>query len=367
MLLSTRAAGEGSGSETLLHSGGGLCSIHAVTRQLKREQNSLFNCLNSIVSDRSFVEEIRSLYPGIPLLANLRCGLWYTPNADGTCYFKSTDGHTGKWAFSTVRLNLHVARLASVKGGVMMVDATRKGKTFTDAFSKTVPIWCAVLNRAVARLRQLQQQGQGPSQQGRSTAPGHARAACDGATAARRDAGQAVQPPCLSGDWDCAVHLPLWVPRNEALQIEARLEGWVDQLMAIGADIKGLAQVSNLNPGERANLGKALGVLRASGAIMLQVCGHEQEKVKMLLKTAANFRTRVCDGVGHTLLTLCKHDAPHQAADMHLRMHPAAHTAFACNAAVRLEQPPHTPQEKQLAEQCLCTTAVPLISNSHDS
>lgn len=269
MLLSTRAAVEGSGSETLLHSGGVLCSIHAVTRQLKREQNSLFNCLNSIVSDRSFVEEIRSLYPGIPLLANLRCGLWYTPNADGTCYFKSTDGHTGKWAFSTVRLNLHVARLASVKGGVMMVDATRKGKTFTDAFSKTVPIWCAVLNRAVARLRQLQQQGQGPIQQSSSTAAGRACAACDGVKAAGRDADQAVQPPCLSDDWDCAVHLPLWVPRNEALQIEARLEGWVDQLMAIGADIKGLEQVSSRDTGRKSNFRSLKGAVRE---LQVQLC-----------------------------------------------------------------------------------------------
>jgi hypothetical protein len=76
-------------------------SISKVTRQLKREQNSLFNCLNSIVHDRGFVEEIRALYPpSMPMLANLRCGLWYTAPTDGTCYFKSTDGHHSNWSFS---------------------------------------------------------------------------------------------------------------------------------------------------------------------------------------------------------------------------------------------------------------------------
>ena len=50
--------------------------------------------------------------------------------ADGppTCYFKSTDGHCNNWMFSLTRLNMHVAMLAARKGGVMIVDATRKGK-----------------------------------------------------------------------------------------------------------------------------------------------------------------------------------------------------------------------------------------------
>ena len=64
-----------------------------------------------------------------------------------------TQGHNGQWSFSTTRLNLHVAEAAARKGGVMIVDATRKGKRFTDALAKTVPIWACVLNRAVARVR----------------------------------------------------------------------------------------------------------------------------------------------------------------------------------------------------------------------
>ena len=105
-------------------------SVYQVTRELKKEENGLFNCLNSIVADVTFVGEIRNLYPSLPLVANLRCGLWYTPKPDSTCYFKSTDGHAGNWSFSCTRLNLHVADIAARKGGAIIVDATRKGKKY---------------------------------------------------------------------------------------------------------------------------------------------------------------------------------------------------------------------------------------------
>lgn len=68
--------------------------------------------------------------PTLPLVANLRCGAWYVPQPETTCYFKSTDGHSGAWAFSLTRLNWHVALLAANRGGVFIVDATRRGKTF---------------------------------------------------------------------------------------------------------------------------------------------------------------------------------------------------------------------------------------------
>jgi tRNA A64-2'-O-ribosylphosphate transferase len=111
-----------------------------VTRELKREQNSLFNCLSSIYHDAAFVNEISVLYPGVPLLANLRCGLWYTPSPTDTCYFKSTDGHTGNWSFSTTRLNWHVAELAAEHGGCIIVDATRKGKRFPVSQGQRPPV-----------------------------------------------------------------------------------------------------------------------------------------------------------------------------------------------------------------------------------
>jgi hypothetical protein len=60
------------------------------------------------------VAEVAALWPALPLVANLRCGLWYAPPRAfvATCYFKSTDGHARNWSFSTARLNLHLALLA---------------------------------------------------------------------------------------------------------------------------------------------------------------------------------------------------------------------------------------------------------------
>ena len=89
---------------------------------------------------------------GLALFANLRCGLWYTPFHPARvarCYFKSTDGHTGNYAFSSVRLNVHVALACASHGGCVVIDATRRGKRFPDALSKTLPIWCCVVSRAV--------------------------------------------------------------------------------------------------------------------------------------------------------------------------------------------------------------------------
>ncbi|GMP59656.1 hypothetical protein CsSME_00022860 [Camellia sinensis var. sinensis] len=42
-------------------------------------------------------------------------------------------------------------------------------------------------------------------------------------------------------DWDCSLHLPLWVSGTERASIEDRLEGWTEQLETSGADIASLA------------------------------------------------------------------------------------------------------------------------------
>ena len=39
-------------------------------------------------------------------------------------------------------------------GRAVLVDSTRRGKRIPDALSKTVPIWCAVINRVAGRLSQ---------------------------------------------------------------------------------------------------------------------------------------------------------------------------------------------------------------------
>lgn len=87
-------------------------SIYKASRTIKRKDNSLYNALRSIYEDSVFVGEIAQLWPELPLVANLRCGLWYSRKFHSSCYFKSTDGHQNNWSFNTSRLNLHVALLA---------------------------------------------------------------------------------------------------------------------------------------------------------------------------------------------------------------------------------------------------------------
>ena len=148
-------------------------SLTRILRDVKRQEHSVRNCVASVVYDaRTFVRDVGKAY-GWPMYGNRRCGAWYVPpDASSSslsssssavssslppttklCYFKSTDGHVNKWGFSFARLNLHVALDAVRHGGCVVVDATRRGKMFPDALSKTVPIWCAVVNTAVALYR----------------------------------------------------------------------------------------------------------------------------------------------------------------------------------------------------------------------
>ncbi|KAK6248598.1 hypothetical protein QUC31_020163 [Theobroma cacao] len=195
-------------------------SIYRATRAIKRKDNTLYNALRSIYEDSIFVGEISQLWPQVPLVANLRCGLWYSPNFQSTCYFKSTDGHTNNWSFNTSRLNFHIALLAGQKGGCIIVDSTRRGKRFPDSMSKTIPIWTCVLNRSVFNYLNKSRNESND----------------DGSLLERdSDAGQ------NSVDWDCSLHLPLWVSGTEKAAIEDRLEGWTKDLNASGADIAALA------------------------------------------------------------------------------------------------------------------------------
>ena len=173
-----------------------------IERELrKQKRRDVRNYLHSIAIDASWLDEVVDLYASAgcaswPVLANRRNGAWYREAFDGACYFKSSDGHSGQWAFSRTRLNLHVAEAAAAAGGCLVVDSTRRGKRFPDAFTATVPIWCAVVNRLVARCRG-------------SDAP-----------AAWRD-----------------VHLPPWLSASESAQVRARLDGWERELAhALAAD-----------------------------------------------------------------------------------------------------------------------------------
>ncbi|CAN3373564.1 hypothetical protein DIURU_000626 [Diutina rugosa] len=117
--------------------------MYSVVSELRKESLSLRNRLQSVVYDSKYVA---SLELAVPLIANERCGLWYVPHPDGTCYFKSTDGHNEVWNFSQRRLNLQLFDHLKKSGGFAIVDSTRKGKLIPDALSKTIPIWIAVMN-----------------------------------------------------------------------------------------------------------------------------------------------------------------------------------------------------------------------------
>ncbi|KAI1395761.1 initiator tRNA phosphoribosyl transferase [Hypoxylon fuscum] len=118
-----------------------------ILSDLKRSNLSITNRLRSIREDADFVSDVAAAF-GRPLIANERCGSWYIPpeKKGGSAYFKSTDGHTGQWRFSTRRLNFHLLGIIGDKDGCIIVDSTRRGKRIPDALSKTVPIWCCVLN-----------------------------------------------------------------------------------------------------------------------------------------------------------------------------------------------------------------------------
>lgn len=103
--------------------------------------------IQSILQDAEYVREF-SKSSDLPIIANRRCGSWYVPPdiLSGSCYFKSTDGHVGQWAFNHRRLNLHLLPMIESSGGCIIVDSTHGSKKMSDALSKTIPIWCAVIN-----------------------------------------------------------------------------------------------------------------------------------------------------------------------------------------------------------------------------
>lgn len=85
---------------------------------LKRSTLSIHNRLQSILEDAAFAQRVAQAH-GRPLIANERCGSWYIDpdHKGGSAYFKSTDGHTGVWKFSSRRLNLHLLEIIGQNDG----------------------------------------------------------------------------------------------------------------------------------------------------------------------------------------------------------------------------------------------------------
>lgn len=57
----------------------------------------------------------------------------------------------------------------------------------------------------------------------------------------KQDSDEIARDVSSDSDWDCSLHLPLWVPETEKASIEGRLEEWTEQLRASGADIASIA------------------------------------------------------------------------------------------------------------------------------
>lgn len=130
-----------------------LQSNGTIRRRVAQQQRRMRHRILSIAVDHQWIRHAVS-HLNLPCYANLRCGLWYAQNVcTGTAYFKSTDGHANTWNFSLRRLNLNIVEAAANSKGIILVDATKRGRRLPDAFSRTIPIWCAVINRAINTYR----------------------------------------------------------------------------------------------------------------------------------------------------------------------------------------------------------------------
>lgn len=125
------------------------------------------------------------------------------------------------------------------------MDATRSStKRFPDALSKTVPIWAAVLNRAVRRHCQRTASAAVAADQ---EADAVAVAEVEAARIEARAGSVAVvgdEAGATSSDpegWAAGVRLPLWVGRSEKEEIDRRLDGFVEALERGDTDLTVLA------------------------------------------------------------------------------------------------------------------------------
>ncbi|KLO10882.1 initiator tRNA phosphoribosyl transferase [Schizopora paradoxa] len=198
---------------------------HQAREEIRKLSNDLYNRLHSITEDAKFVGKVKDIYHQLPVVENLRCGSWYvdpTIKSRVSAYFKSADGHYNAWTYNLRRPNIQLLPVIVEHSGcansskhavfyvnnlpplfsVILVDSTRSGKRIPDALSKTVPIWCAVVNRAL-QLRKI----------------------------------------VNLALWDTNLYTPPdAVSKQEHWQIEARLDGWAHALAASSYELPPLSK-----------------------------------------------------------------------------------------------------------------------------
>lgn len=129
-------------------------------RSIHRDATNLKSRISSVLQQTSVSISSSLSIETWPWLPNKHCGSWYLPPSsnnvvDDSCtevYFKSTDGHVGIYAFSLKRLNLPLLKVLKKYGGCYLVDSSVR-KVLPDSFSRTIPIWCCVLNRICLKYR----------------------------------------------------------------------------------------------------------------------------------------------------------------------------------------------------------------------
>ncbi|KAJ3515773.1 hypothetical protein NMY22_g14359 [Coprinellus aureogranulatus] len=107
--------------------------------EIRKESLDIYNRLHSIEEDVEFVNSVHDAYPDLPLIRH-----------EHPCILQ-----INRWTLQQLELQLEEIQPTSsfeaicFLARIILVDSTRSGKRIPDALSKTVPIWCAVINRAI--------------------------------------------------------------------------------------------------------------------------------------------------------------------------------------------------------------------------
>jgi tRNA A64-2'-O-ribosylphosphate transferase len=187
-------------------------SVRSQFRRVLRDENCLLYRLRSIIEDSNWLQETikiiqTAIQSHIPVYGNLRCGTWYLPPPplfpSLECYFKSTDGHFGHWNFSSNRLNFHLLQALLTTQAIIIVDSTRLGKQFPDSFSRTIPIWCYIVNQVIYCLKKR-----------------FCLSLNDSLTLSQ-----------LDEQWENSLNMPDWINSSEIDQIKERSQSWINSFM----------------------------------------------------------------------------------------------------------------------------------------